>query len=86
MPVQLTDAAGIRRQGLMISQLSPNGPAAQAELLPGDIILSIDGDAVDQGRDVMFRVAMTKPGELIDIAVVREGKLIEVSATVGTKP
>ena len=57
-----------------------------ANLLPGDIILSIDGEAASNGRRSMNQVARTQPGQRIQIEILRDGKLLQLSAEVGVRP
>jgi serine protease DegS len=85
MPVKLTDSHGQTHMGLIATGIDSQGPAGQAGIEPGDIIVSIDGVPVEKGRDVMFRVAMMRPGQKTDIAVVRDNTLLVITTTIGIK-
>jgi Do/DeqQ family serine protease len=72
-------------KGVLVAKLQPGGPAAKAHLVEGDVIVAIDGRAMND-RDVLRNtIAMTKPGTTIALQVVhRDGTKGEVKATLGT--
>lgn len=72
--------------GLVISGLYREGPAWQAGLKPGDVILRIDGQTAVAGRQAMNQVARAKPGESVTIEVLRGGEPMTVEAAVGVRP
>ena len=72
--------------GLVISGLYREGPAWQAGLKPGDVILRIDGETAVAGRQAMNQVARARPGDTVTIEVLRDGKLLSVEAAVGVRP
>ncbi len=59
---------------VMISGVAPNSPAAEAGLRPGDTILSVDSDRVDNHLEVIERV-MASLGSEIEISV-RRGSIV----------
>ena len=73
-------------QALVVSGLAENGPAARAGLQSGDIITAINGTKVNDGRLTMHQIARLRPGEQIDIEVLREENLAQLSAIVGSRP
>ena len=74
------------KAGIVVAGVYRDGPAAKGGLLPGDIILNIDGEAASDGRRSMNQVARTKPGEKITIEVLRNGKPVTLNAEVGLRP
>jgi serine protease DegS len=82
-PVGGTPLASGRNQSLSVVEVAPGGPAQKAGILVGDIITSINGEAVRDGRLTMHRIAMLRPGETVTIALRREQQSLELTAVVG---
>ena len=67
--------------GVLIAQVTPDSPAAKAGLKVGDVITSINNDAVEDVNSFRFTVAGYSPGTKINLKVNREGKTIDVPVT-----
>ncbi len=61
-------------QGLIVKELEEGGAAEMAGLLPFDVIVEANGQPVRSAPDLMEQVGRTKPGEAIQMNVLREGK------------
>jgi serine protease Do len=72
--------------GAIVSDVMKGSGADKAGLLPGDIILSYNGHAINQAPDLPPLVGMTKPGSKASVEILREGKKQTVQATVGEAP
>ncbi|MWV16510.1 trypsin-like serine protease [Pseudomonas sp. L-22-4S-12] len=84
---ELAESFGLQsRAGILVAGIYRDGPAQKAGLQPGDLILSIAGEAAIDGRRSMNQVARTKPGESIAIEVLRGGETLALSAEVGMRP
>jgi len=57
-----------------VGGVSPNSPAAKAGLKKGDIIIKFSGKAVSNLRDYSNLLKLHKPGDVVDIEYLREGK------------
>lgn len=75
-----------RQQALVISGLAEDGPAALAGLRLGDVISAINGAIVSDGRVTMHQIARLRPGEVVDIEVLRGPTRVQLQAVVGTRP
>jgi S1-C subfamily serine protease len=67
--------------GLLITAIYPNGPAHKAGLMPGDIIMELDGHPIagnDEGLDV---IAKTEPGNEIPVVIYRQEKVKKIHIT-----
>lgn len=75
----------VNRPGVEVTGTVPGGPADKAGILPGDILLSIDGKAIN-GAQRYFRIldyiAETSPGTEVTFEVARGDKAITVTAVV----
>lgn len=72
--------------GVVITEIDPNGPAAQAKLRPRDVITEFEGESIPGVEMLMDRIAETPPGTKITMTVIREGKSYQVPVIIGEKP
>jgi len=69
----LAESMGVTaRQGAVIDFVDVLSPAQRAGLVPGDIILSVDGDTVRGAADLRNRVGMTPLGRKIQLTLLRD--------------
>jgi Do/DeqQ family serine protease len=61
-------------RGALISELAPNGPAARAGFEDGDVILAVDGFAIEQPSAFDFRLATKPVGATAEIEYFRRGQ------------
>ncbi|SDC30337.1 DegQ family serine endoprotease [Paraburkholderia lycopersici] len=81
----LADSFGMDKpHGALVSSVDANGPAARAGLKPGDVIVSVNGQAVDESSDLPSLIAGMKPGTKADIQVWRDKGTKNLTATIGT--
>lgn len=71
--------------GALITDVTAQGPAAKAGLRLGDVITGYAGRDIAKPRDLARAVADTLPGSHLDIALVRAGKPLSVSITIGQR-
>lgn len=72
--------------GLIITGIHRNSPAEAAGILPGDVILSINGHPIQRAVDALKQVAQMQPGDSIALGIYRQGKLLELHAQVTERP
>lgn len=75
-----------RNAGVIISGVFRRGPAAAADVLPGDILTHLNGEKVNDGRVAMNRVAELEPGTELQLTLLRNGQPIERKLIVGQRP
>ncbi|WP_346301877.1 Do family serine endopeptidase [Halomonas sp. BM-2019] len=73
-------------RGVVIAGVVPGGPADQAGLQPGDVLLAIDNRPILDARVTMADIAAVAPGETLPLTVVRGGETLEVILEVGERP
>lgn len=69
--------------GALIAEVMPDGPAAQVGLKPGDIVLSVNGEAVKASNDLPVLVGMMPPGTTLTLGIWRNGRQEEVKVVLG---
>ena len=71
--------------GVLIVELQRGGPGEQAGLLPGDVILRIDGAPVPSVDAIFRHLDYDKIGETVSIQVLRRGALVNVDVLVSAR-
>ncbi|MBF0103612.1 MAG: DegQ family serine endoprotease [Desulfobacterales bacterium] len=61
-------------KGVLVTEVFPGDPAEEAGIKAGDIIIRVNGDAIDSSRQLSRLVAKTKIGEKLSVTVLRNGK------------
>jgi serine protease Do len=72
-----------RTDGALVTSVTEGSPAAKAGLKEGDVIVEYDGRAVARAGDLPRAVAETPVGRAVPLKVVRDGKPVTLTATVG---
>ena len=81
---ELAEALGLEKPGgALVAEVTPGGPAAEAGIQAGDVILNFDGNDVTEMRELPRMVADTEVGKTVRITVFREGKTQTLKTTVG---
>jgi serine protease Do len=70
-------------RGALVAGVDDKGPAKPAGIETGDVIVKFDGQEVKQSRDLPRIVANTPVGKAVDVTVVRKGKEVVKSVTLG---
>ncbi|MGC9372465.1 MAG: DegQ family serine endoprotease [Thermovirgaceae bacterium] len=84
---EFADAYGVERDGgAVVSDVVRDSPAAQAGLRRGDVIVAVDGEAIEDHTDLSLRIRSHLEGEKVRLTVIREGAEREVSVILGSVP
>lgn len=73
-------------QGVLITGVLHNGPAAQSGMRPGDVVVQVGGSKVANTSQLLNAVAALKPGEAAPLRVQRGGDLLSLSVVVAKRP
>jgi len=72
--------------GILVRQVVPGGPAAQAGLRDGDVILEADGHQAEKPADLIHYLSNKRVGEKVNLLVSREGQRKTLGVTLGAMP
>lgn len=73
-------------KGALVSEVTPNSPAAKAGLKSGDVIVEFNGKPVEDSRRLKLAVGATAPGTKVPVKVVREGSTKEFTVALKELP
>src|SRR6516164_6554415 len=73
-------------KGAMVTKVSEDGPAAKKDLKPGDVIVAVNGEKIDDSRDLARKIAELHPNTDVKLSIVRYGEKREVDMKLGTFP
>ncbi len=82
-------AAGLgleKPEGALVASVDPSGPAADAGIEPGDVILEVDGKRVGEMRRLPRMIAERDPGETVALRFWRDGAEAGVEVTLAAMP
>jgi putative serine protease PepD len=80
----LTSAAG--SSGVEVQAVTDGGPAERAGLRAGDVVVSVDGNAVSEPGDITDALDGHEPGDSVEVEVERGGTREQLDVTLGTRP
>ncbi len=99
---QLAEKLGIDAEfGALVAKVVPGGPAAEAGLkgadgtirfqaaeyeTGGDVIVEINGQEVTEPESLIEAIAAKKPGEKVDMTILRDNQTKHVTVTLGKRP
>ncbi|HWF38676.1 MAG TPA: Do family serine endopeptidase [Candidatus Acidoferrales bacterium] len=84
---EMADAFGLTRGGgALIGDVTPNSPAAKAGIERGDIVLELNGQAVNGPDDLSVRISEMAPGATVHLKIFRNGQNRDVDVTLGEYP
>ncbi len=86
--VQVDPESG--KEGARVRGVSPGGPAAEAGVKVGDIIVAVDGQVLagsaDTSRALVAAIRAVKPEQKVKLRILRDGKTQEINVTTRSQP
>jgi Do/DeqQ family serine protease len=84
---EIADSMGLKRPvGALVASVSADSPAAKAGLKPGDVIVSVEGQQVDDPNAFDYRFATRPLGGTARVGLVRDGKDLVATVALQTAP
>src|SRR3546814_6706995 len=72
-----------RTAGAVIASVEEDTPAERAGLRPGDIVVAVNGRAVEDSADLRNAIGLMRAGSEVELTLLRDGREITVSARLG---
>ncbi|HEY5226748.1 MAG TPA: DegQ family serine endoprotease [Methylovirgula sp.] len=83
----IADSLGLDRPvGALVVDVVPKGPAAEAGMKHGDLIVSVDGQSVDDAEAFGYRFATKALGSSADVGITRAGKPLTLKVKLSPAP
>ena len=76
---------GVRR-GVLVESIQPGTPAHRSKLLPGDVILKVDGREVALAGELQKEILSKQVGQVIELEVWRQGRTTKIPVRAGEQP
>jgi serine protease DegQ len=84
---ELAESFGLtQKTGAIIAGVLKNGPADKAGIKPGDILIAIEGKAVNDTTDMLNLIAQLTPGNKAKMTVLRKNQQTALNVTIGKRP
>jgi Do/DeqQ family serine protease len=85
--VEIAESLGLKRPGgALVANVSPDSPAARGGLKTGDLIVAVDGQAIDDPNAFDYRFATKPLGGSAQIGLLRNGKEARVTVALESAP
>ena len=73
-------------RGELVQAVEPGKAGAQAGILTGDVVISVNGKEITREQSLSFLVANTPPGSRVPVELIRNGQKMTLQATIGKRP
>jgi len=84
---ELAESLGLEKaNGALVSKVTKDSPAANSGLKQGDVIIAVDGEEVEQLRDLPRIIAGIKAGQVAEIEIWRNGHKKSIDVKIGAAP
>ncbi len=72
-------------RGVIVQEVTADGPADKAGLRDEDIIRKVNGEVVKDNFDLIGKISAHQPGDTVELEVFRRGKTLNLEATLGDR-
>ncbi len=83
----IADSLGLQRpSGALVASVAPGSPAVRAGIKTGDLLVSVDGVAVEDPKAFNYRFATKPPGGTTQVGIIRQGRELDVAVALEALP
>jgi serine protease Do len=83
----IADSLGMKNaRGALVAEPQSGSPADKAGVKSGDVIVSVNGEAVEDARNLARRISSLSPGTSVKLGIVRSGREEALTLTLGELP
>jgi serine protease Do len=84
---EIADSLNLKRaRGALVAEPQPGSPAQMAGIKAGDVIVSVNGEAVTDARNLARRIGAIPPGTSVKLGIIRDGREDTLTLTLGELP
>ena len=83
---QIAEQLGVDREGALVLGVGDGGPAADAGVQPGDVVIEAGGERIRSTEDVLAVLRRASPGDRLPLTVLRDGREVRLDVVVGDRP
>lgn len=76
---------GATRQGVLLGEIVPGGPAQRAGIKSRDIILNVEGHKVLDGGQLLIELNKFRPGQTVKLEILRSSAVMQIKATLARR-
>ncbi len=74
------------KNGILISDITPNSPAEKYGLKQGDIITKMNGSVISDVAELRNKIALISPGNNLSLEIIRDNKPVNINVVIGEQP
>ena len=86
VPLPLAGQGGAWIGGARLIEVTPGGPASEAGLVEGDVIVAVDGEPITDARVLSFEIAQSPPGTVLEVDIARANQRFTTELSVEQQP
>jgi serine protease Do len=84
---EIADSLNLSKaRGALVAEPTPGSPAQKAGIKAGDVIVSVNGEAVTDSRNLVQRISSLAPGTSVKLGIIRGGTEQAITLTLGELP
>jgi putative serine protease PepD len=81
-----TKVNGAQRRAAVVESVTSGGAAASGGVKSGDAVIALNGTTIDGSDSLVAQIRAIRPGTKTTLTVVRDGKSLNLTVTLGTRP